>query len=142
MRKTFVLLIMTGILTGFSGLTACGRKEMPQVDTDKPPHIEGLKHDMAGNSLRLTFVLNGGTGPVGYQIDRAEIDPHCNCPAFWRRFYGQPAIREQKGQVLTHTLNLQTYKRAFAFRIRAVDSLGNLGAWSTPIRVRAEKMLE
>ena len=142
MRKTFVLLITASVLIGFVGLTACGRKEMPQVDTGKPPYIKQVKHDMAGNSLRLTFVLNGGEGPVGYQIDRAEIDPHCNCPAFWRRFYGQPALRGQKGKVLTHTLNLQTYKRAFAFRIRAMDSFGNLGAWSMPIRARAEKMLE
>jgi len=136
MRKTLVFLMVSGLALG-----ACGRKEMPLVDTGKPPHIEALKHDMAGNSLRLTFVLIGGTGPVGYQIDRAEIDPHCNCPIFWRRFYGRPAIRGQKKKVLTHTLNLRNYKRAFAFRIRAVDFFGNLGAWSAPIRARAEKML-
>ncbi|MDQ6959064.1 MAG: hypothetical protein Q9M24_08150 [Mariprofundaceae bacterium] len=137
MRKTLILFMITGIL-----LSACGRKEMPQVDTGKPPHIEALKHDMAGNSLRLTFALLGGTGPVGYHIDRAEIDPHCNCPAFWQRFFNQPAIRGQKGKVLSRTINLQTYKRAFSFRIRAVDSAGNLGVWSKPIRVRAEKMME
>ncbi|MDQ6959588.1 MAG: hypothetical protein Q9M27_01055 [Mariprofundaceae bacterium] len=137
MRKTLILFMMTGVF-----LAACGRKEMPQVDTGKPPHIEALKHDMAGNSLRLTFAILGGAGPVGYQIDRAEIDPHCNCPGFWQRFFEQPAIRGQKGKVLSHTLNLRTYKRAFAFRIRAVDFFGNLGAWSNAIRVRAEKMLE
>jgi len=137
MRNTLLLLMMTGVLLG-----ACGRKEMPQVDTGKPPHIEALKHDMAGNSLRLTFALIGGTGPVGYQIDRAEIDPHCNCPAFWQRFLEQRAIRGQKEKVLSRTINLRTYKRAFAFRIRAVDFAGNIGAWSKPIRVRAEKMME
>ncbi len=137
MRKTLILFMMTGVLLG-----ACGRKEMPQVDTGKPPHIEALKHDMAGNSLRLTFALLGGSGPVGYQIDRAEIDPHCNCPAFWQRFLDQPAIRGQKGKVLSRTLNLRTYKRAFAFRIRAVDSFGNIGVWSKPILARAEKMME
>jgi len=137
MRKTFILFMMTGIMFG-----ACGRKEMPQMDTGKPPHIEALKHDMAGNSLRLTFALLGGTGPVGYQIDRAEVDPHCDCPRFWQRFLEQPAIRGQKGKVLSRTINLQSHKRAFVFRIRAVDSFGNLGTWSTPIRVRAEKMME
>jgi len=137
MRKTLILFMMTGVLLG-----ACGRKEMPQIDTGKPPHIEALKHDMAGNSLRLTFALIGGTGPVGYQIDRAEIDPHCNCPAFWQRFLNQSAIRGQKGKVLSRTINLRTYKRGFAFRIRAVDFFGNIGAWSKPIRVRAEKMME
>jgi len=142
MRKTFVFLMMTGILIASVGLNGCGRKEMPQVDAGKPPHIEALKHDMAGNSLRLSFSVLGGSGPVGYQIDRAEIDPHCNCPAFWQRFYEQPAIRGQKGTVLTHTLNLRNYKRAFAFRIRAVDSFGNFGVWSAPILARAEKMLE
>ncbi len=142
MRKRLIFLMMAGVLIGSVGLGACGRKEMPQVDTGKPPHIERLKHDMAGNSLRLTFTLLGGTGPVGYQIDRAEIDPHCNCPAFWQRFYEQLAIRGQKGKVLTHALNLRNYRRAFAFRIRAADSAGTLGAWSAPIRARAEKMLK
>jgi len=136
MRKTLILFMMAGVLLG-----ACGRKEMPQVDTGKPPHIEALKHDMAGNSLRLTFALLGGSGPVGYQIDRAEVDPHCNCLKFWQRFFEQTAIRGQKGKILSHTLNLRTYKRAFAFRIRAVDFFGNIGAWSKPIRARAEKMM-
>jgi len=135
MRNMFVLLMITGVLIG------CGRKEMPIVDTRKPPHIEGLKHEMAGNSLRVSFAILEGAGPVGYQIDRAEIDPHCNCPKFWQRFYEQPVLRNQKGKVLAHTLNLRNYKRAFVFRIRAVDMFGNLGAWSTPIRARAEKML-
>ncbi len=142
MRKIFATLMMTGFFIGSVGLGGCGRKEMPRVDADKPPHIEALKHDMAGNSLRLTFSILGGSGPVGYQIDRAEIDPHCHCPAFWQRFYGQPALGGQKGKVLTHMLNLRNYKRAFSFRIRAVDSFGNLGVWSAPIRARAEKMLK
>ncbi len=137
MRNTFLLLMITGVVLG-----ACGRKEMPQVDTGKPPHIEALKYEVAGNSLRLTFAVLGGAGPVGYQIDRAEIDPHCNCPAFWQRFFEQSPIRGQKKKLLTHTMNLQTRKRAFAFRIRAVDFFGNLGVWSKTIRVRAEKMLE
>jgi len=137
MRKSVIALLMVGVT-----MSACGRKEMPQPDTGKPPHIEALKHDMAGNSLRLTFALIGGTGPVGYQIDRAEIDPHCNCPGFWRRFFEQPAIRGQKGKVLTHTLNLRSFRHDYLFRIRAADSVGNLGAWSRPIRARAEKMIE
>jgi len=137
MRKMLIFLMVSGIALG-----ACGRKEMPQVDVDtgKPPHIEGLTHEMAGNSLRVSFAILGGSGPVGYQVDRAEIDPHCNCAAFWQRFFEQPAIRGQKGKVLSHTLNLRNYKREFSFRIRPVDSYGNLGAWSPPIRARAEKL--
>ncbi len=133
MRKTFVLMMMTGILIG-----ACGRKEMPQVDTEKPLRLVNLQHQKAVNVLQLQFTILGGTGPVGYHIDRAEIDPHCNCPAFWQRYFEQPAVPRQKGKILTKNMRLLTHKREFAFRIRAVDSMGNLGAWSTPIRARAD----
>lgn len=135
MRNIFVLLMLTGILVG------CGLKEIPQIDTRKPPHIEGLKHDISGNILRISFTILEGDGPVGYQIDRAEIDPHCNCPESWQRFFEQPVLRKQKGKVLTHMLNLRNYKRAFVFRLRPVDMMGNLGAWSKSIHARAEKMI-
>jgi len=121
-------------------LVGCGRKEMPIADTGKPPAVQGLKHELAGNSLRLTFTLTGGSGPVGYQIDRAELDPVCHCPTDWRRYYEQPAIPGQKNKSLTKTLNLRTYKRTFFFRIRAVDAFGNLGPWSPVIQARAEVM--
>jgi len=124
-------------------VAACGRKEAPRiVNTGSPPHMASLKHEAAGNSLRLTFVMEGGRGGLGYQIDRSEIDPHCNCPTSWRRFLEQPAMPSQVGKTLTRTINLRSHAHIYLFRIRAVDVEGNLGAWSKPIRARAEKDLQ
>ncbi len=134
MMRRFLILGLAAL-----AIAGCGRKEMPIADTGKPPAITNLSTAMAGNSLRLTFTLTGGSGPVGYQIDRAEIDPVCQCPTDWRRFYEQPAIPGQKNKELTKALNLRTAKRTFFFRIRAVDAFGNLGPWSQTIRARAEQ---
>jgi hypothetical protein len=131
------------LLTGMIALVViggCGRKELPQPDTSEPLRIVDLKAEKAINILKLSFSIQGGYGPVGYQIDRAEVDPICNCLTEWRRLFEQPALPHQKDTLLVHNLNLLSPDREFAFRIRAVDSAGNLSTWSKPMRARADAM--
>jgi len=132
-------LILASVIT-LIALGGCGRKEMPQPDTSEPLRIVNLQHEKAVSVLQLRFTIVGGIGPVGYQIDRAEIDPNCNCLTLWQRHLEQPTIPKLKGKELLRNLKLLSYKREFAFRIRAVDSMGNLGAWSTPMRARADSV--
>lgn len=119
-------------------IAGCGRKEMPIADAGKPPALVGFTHQVSGNILKLSFRIEGGSGPVGYQIDRAELDPVCHCRGAWRRFYEQPAIPGQKGKTLTKALNLFTSDRTFFYRVRPVDAFGNLGAWSEVVRAHSE----
>ncbi|MDX8412139.1 MAG: hypothetical protein R8K46_09775 [Mariprofundaceae bacterium] len=127
------------LIAGLLLLSACGLKEAPQLVQDLgPPEIADFKYSMEGNGLRMTFKLRGGAGGIGYQVDRAEIDPACDCPSFWRRFYEQPPLANQNGRRQQRTLGVP-FERNFAFRIRAVDGLGHLGAWGEVMRVRAEK---
>jgi predicted small lipoprotein YifL len=122
-------------------VAACGRKEPPRVvDTHQPPHLTSLEHSVEANSLVLSFVMQGGGGGLGYQIDRAELDPHCNCPSMWRRFLEQPALPRQVGVTMTRNINIHAPGHVYFFRIRAVDSLGNLGEWSKTIRAEAKKV--
>lgn len=124
-------------------VAACGRKEAPRiVDTHEPPHLTSLQHSVERNSLVLTFVMQGGAGGLGYQIDRAELDPHCNCPSMWRRFLEQPALPRQVGATMTRNINIHTPDHVYFFRIRAVDAMGNLGKWSKTIRVHADKVMQ
>lgn len=122
--------------------TACGRKAPPQIQSDAPPRIAELQHEIAGNSLKLTLRLVGGEAGVGYQIDRAELDPYCKCPSMWRRYFELPPHPKYAGKPLVRILNLRSGKQTYFFRVRAVDGLGRLGPWSRPIRARAEAMDE
>ncbi|MDQ6987727.1 MAG: hypothetical protein Q9M25_07990 [Mariprofundaceae bacterium] len=130
-------LILLGVIT-LIALGGCGRKELPQPDTSEPLRLVNLTYKKEVSILQLRFTILGGVGPVGYQIDRAETDPNCDCLTLWRRHFEQPTIPKLKGKVLLRNLKLLSYKREFAFRIRAVDSMGNLGAWSAAMRARAD----
>jgi len=121
-------------------LVGCGRKEMPQADTSKPLQLINFEHQKVINLLQFQFTIVGGVGMVGYQIDRGEIDRHCNCVVLWQRYYEQPTIPKQKGVIMVKNLKLLSHKREFAFRMRAVDSMGNLGAWTAPVRARADEI--
>jgi len=120
-------------------LAGCGRKEMPKADSSEPLRLINLTHVKAVSVLQLKFTILGGVGAVGYQVDRGEIDSHCNCITLWQRHYEQATISTIKGNPQIRNLKLLNYRREFAFRIRAVDSMGNLGAWSEPMRARADK---
>jgi len=124
-------------------LGACGHKAPPQV-VDKevpPPAIVDLRHELNGPALKLEFVLQGNPAGVGYQIDRAEIDPYCKCPGMWRRYYEQQPYADQVGERVTKLLNLRLRNQDFLFRIRAVDVDGRLGPWSEPIRAHAVDLM-
>lgn len=120
-------------------LTACGRKEVPQVINGESvaPQISDLRSEVVGNVLRMDFTLVGDTQGVGYEIDRTQEDPYCQCPGMWRRFYEQPALARQVNKAAYRIINLKTDKIEFLFRIRAVDVIGNFGPWSKMIRARA-----
>ncbi len=130
-------LLLAGVIA-LVALGGCGRKEMPQPDTSKPLRIVDLQSVKEVSVLQLTFTILGGSDMVGYQIDRAEIDPICDCLTAWRRNFEQAPLPGQKAKVLTRNLKLLSHKREFAFRIRAVDSVGNLSPWSAPMRGRAD----
>jgi len=119
-------------------LSGCGRKEAPQAIMDgAKPELTDFRHEQTGNVLQLFFVLHGNPEGVGYQIDRAEIDPICDCPGMWRRYLEQEPMARQVGIESNRVINLKTTKREFAYRIRAYDAAGNLGPWSQIVRARA-----
>ncbi|MFQ5355914.1 MAG: hypothetical protein ACE5DY_05415 [Mariprofundaceae bacterium] len=119
-------------------LVACGRKEPPQLTAETPPpEIASLKHEIVTNNLAFDIRLEGGSEGVGYQIDRAEIDPHCNCPGFWRRYFEQPPSLKVAGENMRKLVSLRGGRVEYAFRLRAVDGLGRLSAWSKTIRAKS-----
>ncbi|RMH61724.1 MAG: hypothetical protein D6678_02875 [Zetaproteobacteria bacterium] len=137
MRKCWILILPMLLL-------ACGHKAPPQVASGSdvpPPRIVELHHELSGPALKLEFVLQGDPAGVGYQIDRAEIDPYCHCPGMWQRYYEQPPFAKQVGEHITKLLNLRVLDQEFLFRIRAIDAAGRFGPWSEPIRAKAVDLM-
>jgi len=132
-RSVWLCLILAVLLNG------CGRKEVPQniVDDSVKPQIVDLQHKVIGNVLRLDFALKGNAQGVGYDIDRTQMDPYCQCPGFWRRFFEQPALAKQVNEDTYRIISLKTAEVEFLFRIRAVDVAGNFGPWSKLIHAQA-----
>lgn len=131
-RGLWILLAAALVISG------CGRKEAPQIVSEgAKPELVDFRHEQTGNVLQLYFILKGNPEGVGYQIDRAEIDPICKCPGIWRRYLEQEPMPKSVNTELNRLINLKTTKREFAFRIRAFDAEGNLGAWSAPVQARA-----
>jgi len=129
--------IIFGGLIALLALGGCGKKEFPQPDTSEPLRITNLQSTVNVSVLQMSFTILGGFGNVGYQVDRAEVDPVCDCLTQWQRFYEQPTLPNQKGRSLSRGFKLLSPERTFAFRIRAVDTAGNLSPWSAPMRARA-----
>jgi predicted small lipoprotein YifL len=136
MRKRAI--VLTAVVT-LLALAGCGRKEPPvPMAVSAPPAIVSIKHSVHVNTLELDLVLTGGgEGGVGYQIDRAPIDPYCNCPGFWRRYREVPAQRALVGANTKVLIDLRGGTIAYAYRIRAVDAIGRLGPWSKIIQARS-----
>ena len=135
MRKWLIPVAVVGMALMLAG---CGRKEppMPVADT-APPAIVSMTHSVQVNALVVDMVLSAGDpGGVGYEIDRAPIDPYCNCVGFWRRYLGEQARPDRVGVKPKVLLGL--HGTDYAFRIRAVDSMGRLGPWSKIIRARSQ----
>lgn len=131
-----VLMLMTLAVTG------CGRKEAPQLtDNDMKPTLSDLSSEVVSGTLTLTFTLHGNAaGGIGYQIDRTELDPYCNCPGFWQRYNEQPAHPDLVGVETTKLLKLRDTTTNWVFRIRAIDQFGNFGPWSHAIHARGIKL--
>ena len=141
MRKWLIPVAVVGMALMLAG---CGRKEppMPVADT-APPAIVSMTHSVQVNALVVDMVLSAGDpGGVGYEIDRAPIDPYCNCVGFWRQYRAEQARPQWVGTKLKVLLDLRGGKLEYAFRIRAVDSMGRLGPWSKVIRARSQLKLE
>lgn len=139
MRK-FVLLFVVAAFV----LVGCGRKEPPQPMVDNaPPVIISVKHMVAENTLQLTIRMSGGSGGIGYQIDRAEMDPYCKCPGIWRRHYEElPSPKNFDRPSISQLLNLRGGDIEYVFRVRAIDALGRFSEWSKPIHARANITFE
>ncbi len=135
MRK-FVLLFVVAAFV----LVGCGRKEPPQpVAENAPPTIASLKHTIIRNSLNLDIKTSGGSGGIGYQIDRAEMDPYCKCPGIWRRYYEEmPIPKNFDKSSMSQLINLRSGDVEYLFRVRAIDALGRFSEWSRPIRAKAD----
>lgn len=131
--RPWLLLVIMALL-----LTACGRKELPQLAaSNTPPAIKQLNIDHSENVMRLSFYLNGGVGGIGYQLDRAELDPYCKCPDMWQRYFEQQPHSLNQGKEITKVIRMEAAKHRFLYRLRAVDSEGHLGAWSKTIHAKA-----
>jgi len=116
-------------------LGGCGRKEAPQIAYDsQAPQLLGLQHELSGMVLKLDFELAGSPEGVGYQVDRAEIDPYCKCPGLWRRYLEELPMSKNVGVPITKILKLRSTTVEFVFRIRAIDTAGQFGPWSKHIR--------
>lgn len=135
LRNTLLMIAVTAFV-----LSGCGRKEAPRPVADTPPPaIAAISHEVIGKTLKIELQLSGGSQGIGYQIDRAEIDPYCKCPGFWRRF-DEEAPREanlDKGS-FSKLIVLKTPNTEYAFRVRAIDAIGRFSEWSRIFRVKAD----
>ena len=126
-KRIWILLVAVLILSG------CGRKEAPQIIHDsQPPQLVDFRYELQGMIIKLDFKLTGSPEGVGFQVDRAEMDPYCKCPGLWRRFFEQQPSPKYNGVATTKFLGLQQ-ETDYVFRIRAVDAAGQLGPWSKNI---------
>ena len=124
MRKFLCLCVLVLVVTG------CGRKEAPQAIVDAgPPEMVSLKVIDADPSKKLVIQLAGGEGGVGYQMERAEIDPYCNCPSMWLRYHEEPAQPLNNSRLLEKMIRLEVGGHDYVYRLRAVDATGRLGVW-------------
>ncbi len=132
-RFTWACLLTAVVLGG------CGKKEMPQpvVAGSEKPQLVDLSYEQAGNVLKLSFTLKGNPAGLGYQVDRTEIDPYCQCPGFWRRYHDQQPRADLANRTIRKIINLNSGQAEYVYRLRAVDLDGNLGPWSKSIRARS-----
>lgn len=137
MRKILLILAVLAL-----SLNACGRKEPPQpMVNDTPPVLTKVSHVVSGNIVKIEVESRGGSNGIGFQIDRTEIDPYCNCPGFWRRYHEERPFAGNFGKPLSQVITLKDLSKEYLFRVRAIDSLGRFSDWSKVIRVHAEAEL-
>ncbi len=119
-------------------LTHCGLKtDLVVYDDSAPkPQLSHLSYQVSGQVLQLALGIAGGSGAVLYQVDRAMVDPECQCIGNWLRYYESSPSQQRSG--LKRNVRLRYPDKIYAFRVRAVDSLGRKSAWSQVIKVKAE----
>ncbi len=120
-------------------LLGCGRKEPPRIETPGvAPEISRLDVDVTEEVVRIRLRLRGGREGIGYQIDRAEMDPHCRCPDLWRRYFELPPSPLHAGKEIVKIIRMEAGEKRYFYRFRAVDGLGHLGPWSRVIRAESK----
>jgi len=128
MRKLLWLVVVLMVVS-------CGRKEPPQVMLDAGEPELVLLHVLdAAPSKKLEIQLAGGQGAVGYQMERAEMDPYCKCPSMWQRYYEEPPQPKNSTRVLKKMIRLEVGGHDYVYRLRAIDAFGRLGKWSKILR--------
>lgn len=126
MRKLLLLSLTILLVSG------CGRKEPPQAIVEAgPPDIASIKVVDADPSKQLQIQLAGGAGGVGYQMDRAEMDPYCKCPSTWLRYYEEYPLPRNNTKELHKMIRLEVGGHDYVYRLRAIDAAGRLGSWHT-----------
>jgi hypothetical protein len=128
------LLVIVLLLLG-----ACGKKTGLVVydDSAPEPKLTRVFSSADAQSFHLNVDIEGGSGAVLYQVDRAEVDPSCHCIAQWLRYYESTPSMQHKG--LAHHFKIRKQGITYAFRVRAVDSLGRKTAWSKVMKAEAAK---
>ena len=120
-------------------LGACGKKTGLIVydDSTPEPTIAALSSEVSGQMLQLQLDIAGGSGAVVYQIDRAKIDPNCQCINNWLRYYESSPSTQRTG--LQRNIKIRQPEIAYAFRVRVMDSIGRKSAWSKVIKVNVSR---
>ena len=121
-------------------LGACGKKTGLIVydDSAPEPELTQVSFQTSATTFDLFLSIQGGSGAVLYEVDRAEVDPSCNCIADWLRYYESSASAQRTG--LEHHFKLRWQGVVYAFRVRAVDSIGRKTAWSKVMKTSPAKV--
>ena len=132
MRIKYVLLVVLLAL-----LAGCGKKtDLIAYDDSAPePVLVAVSSSSDTQTFHLKLDVSGGSDLVLYQVDRAEVDPSCQCIAGWLRYYESSLSAQRLG--LQHHFKLQRADIKYAFRVRVVDSLGRKTAWSKTMQTKA-----
>ncbi|MDX8384357.1 MAG: hypothetical protein R8M45_09765 [Ghiorsea sp.] len=113
-------------------VTGCGLKTDVVAYDDAPmPSISQLAHQQRDMEISFELDIQGGSGAVVYQIDRAVIEADCKCIGGWLRYYESSPSNKRLG--LQRHIKLRPQKH-YAFRLRAMDSLGRKSVWGNIIR--------
>lgn len=129
------------LLSVIIALTSCGRKEPPQaLSNNVAPSIIEMKLEESYAVIRMTLRLQGDNGGVGFQIDRAELDPYCKCPSMWRRFVEEAPHRKNLGKDIVKMIRVEAGENHYLYRVRAIDTEGRFSKWSKTIQAKIVKL--
>ena len=138
-KNSLRLNVLIAVLLALAG---CGLKTNLVVydDSAPMPQMVNLSHQMHGDMLDLQLDIVGGSGTVFYQIDRAEVEPDCQCIGHWLRYYESSASTQRKG--LVRHIKLRKSNVTYAFRLRVKDNLGRVSGWSQTLKVNVQANVE